>query len=222
MLKAVIFDLDGVIADSHPIHEAAWKTLFTEQGLDPQKMNLDYLSEGQPRRETFRHFFGALPEEKIEELSRRKDELYTSMTHKLAPKPGLMRVLDELEAAGIAIAVGSSGQRRRIMETLERLRIAARFSAIVSGDDVGAVKPSPQIFLRAASLLRVSPQEIAVIEDSPDGIKAAHAAAMKCVGYAPPDGIAALQQAGADDAIVELPQNAVAYFARLLEHAEGD
>ena len=217
MLKAVIFDLDGVIADSHPIHEAAWKTLFTEHGLDPEKLNLDYLDEGQPRRETFRHFFGELPEEKIEALSLRKDELYSAMANRLKPKPGLLRVLDELQAAGIAMAVGSSGQRRRIIETLERLGIAARFAAIVSGDDVGAIKPSPEIFLRAASLLGVAPRDAVVIEDSPDGIKAARAAGIKCVGYASAERIAALQRAGADDVIVELPQRAAEYFAAIVE-----
>src|ERR1700690_3534063 len=96
MLKAVIFDLDGVIADSHPIHEAAWKTLFAEQGLDPEKMNLDFLYAGQPRGEIFRHFFGSLPEAKSEQLSRRKDELYTALGAGLKPKPGLGRVFGGL------------------------------------------------------------------------------------------------------------------------------
>ena len=68
MLKAVIFDLDGVIADSHPIHEAAWKTLFAEQGLDPEKYESRFSLCGASARRNFPPFFGALPEAKIEKL----------------------------------------------------------------------------------------------------------------------------------------------------------
>jgi len=216
MLKAVIFDLDGVIADSHPIHEAAWKTLFVEQGFDPEKMNLDFLYAGHPRREIFRHFLGMLPEAKIEELGRRKDELYTSLVHTLAPKPGLVRVLDELAAAGIAMAVGTSAQRRRTLETLEHFGITERFGAVVTGDDVGATKPAPEIFLRAAELIRAAPGSTVVVEDSPVGVEAAHAAGMKCVGYAPAERIEALRSAGADDAILEFPPRAAEYFAGIV------
>lgn len=212
MLKAVILDLDGVIADSHPIHEAAWKTLFAEQGLNPAKMNLEFLLAGHPRREIFRHYFGALPETKIGQLGRRKDELYTSLAHELAPKPGLLRVLDELAAAKIAMAVGTSAQRRRTMETLEHFGITKRFSAIVSGDDVGATKPAPEIFLRAAELLQAPREGVVVIEDSPVGIEAAHAAGMKCVGYAPVERFQALRPARPDDLISVLPSHAAEYF----------
>ena len=213
MLKAVIFDLDGVIADSHPIHEAAWKTLFGEQGFDPEKMNLDFLYAGQPRGEIFRHFLGELNEAKFEQLSRRKDELYTALVGTLKPKPGLVRVLGELAAAGIAMAVGTSAQRRRTLETLEHFGIAGRFGAVVTGDDVGATKPAPEIFLRAAELIGAAPVNTVVVEDSFIGIEAARAAGMKCVGYAPAERIEELRSSGPDDTILEFPPRAAEYFA---------
>jgi beta-phosphoglucomutase len=216
MLKAVIFDLDGVIADSHPIHEAAWTTLFAEQGFDPEKMNLDFLYAGQPRGEIFRHFLGELPELKFEELSRRKDELYTALVDTLKPKPGLVRVLGELAAAGIAMAVGTSAQRRRTLETLDHFRIAERFGAVVTGDDVGATKPAPEIFLRAAELVHAAPTDTVVVEDSPVGVEAARAAKMKCVGYAPAERIDELRRAGADDTILEFPARAAEYFTHIV------
>ncbi len=216
MLKAVIFDLDGVIADSHPIHEAAWKTLFAEQGFDPDKMNLDFLYAGQPRGEIFRHFLGELPEVKFEQLSRRKDELYTALVGTLKPKPGVVRVLGELAAAGIAMAVGTSAQRRRTLETLNHFGIASRFGAVVTGDDVGATKPAPEIFLRAAELVGAAPVNTAVVEDSFIGIEAARAAGMKCVGYAPAERIEELRRAGADDTILEFPSRAAEYFASIV------
>jgi HAD superfamily hydrolase (TIGR01509 family) len=215
MLKAVIFDLDGVIADSHPIHEAAWKTLFAEQGLDAENLNLDFLYAGQPRGEIFHHFFGQLPDAKFETLSRRKDVLYTALVGALQPKPGLVRVLGELAAAGIVMAVGTSAQRRRTLETLDHFGIAGRFGAVVTGDDVGATKPAPEIFLRAAELIHAQPSNTVVVEDSHIGIEAARAAGMKCVGYAPPARIEQLRQAGADDLILEFPPSAVEYFSRI-------
>jgi beta-phosphoglucomutase len=215
MLKAVIFDLDGVIADSHPIHEAAWKTLFGEQGFDPDKMNLDFLYAGQPRGEIFRHFLGELPEVKFEQLSRRKDELYTALMGSLKPKPGLVRVLGELAAAGIAMAVGTSAQRRRTLETLDHFGIAGRFGAVVTGDDVDATKPAPEIFVRAAELVGAAPVNTVVVEDSFIGIEAARAAGMKCVGYAPLERIEILRRAEADDTILEFPPRAAEYFAKI-------
>lgn len=216
MLKAVIFDLDGVIADSHPIHEAAWKTLFAERGLDAENLNLDFLYAGQPRGEIFRHFFGQLPDAKIETMSRRKDELYTALVHKLQPKPGLVQVLKELAAAGVKMAVGTSAQRRRTLETLDHFGIAERFGAVVTGDDVGATKPAPEVFLRAAALVHAQPANTVVVEDSPIGIEAARAAGMKCVGYAPPERIEQLRKAGADDLILEFPRRAVEYFSGIV------
>jgi HAD superfamily hydrolase (TIGR01509 family) len=217
MLKAVIFDLDGVIADSHPIHEAAWKTLLAEQGLDPATINVDFLYAGHPRREILTHYLGALSDPLIERLGRRKVELYLRAAENLAPKPGIPRVLCELQAAGIALAVATSAGRIRTEETLAKFNIAHRFAAVVSGNDVRAAKPTPDIFLLAASKLGVTPDEVVVVEDSVAGVRAAHAAVMSCVGYVPRERMSTLIQAGADEVITEFPPDAAQYFRGLLE-----
>jgi len=217
MLKAVIFDLDGVIADSHPIHEAAWKALLTEQGLDPATINIDFLYAGHPRREILTHYLGALSDPIIERLGRRKDELYLRAAENLAPKPGIPRVLCELQAAGIALAIATSAGRIRTGETLAKFSISGHFSAVVTGNDVCAAKPAPDIFLLAASKLGATSEEVAVMEDSVAGVQAARAAGMKCVGYAHPERMSTLIQAGADEVITEFPLDAAQYFRRLLE-----
>ncbi len=217
MLKAVIFDLDGVIADSHPIHEAAWKALLTEQGIDPAAIDVDFLYAGHPRREILIHYLGALSDPLIERLGRRKDELYFRAAEKLAPKPGIPRVLCELQAAGIALAVATSAGRIRTEETLAKFAISHRFSAVVSGNDVRAAKPAPDIFLLAASKLRVMCEKVVVVEDSVAGVQAARAAGMRCLGYAPPERLSTLLQAGADEVIAEFPPDALQYLRRLLE-----
>jgi HAD superfamily hydrolase (TIGR01509 family) len=217
MLKAVIFDLDGVIADSHPIHEAAWKTLLAEQGLDAATINVDFLYAGHPRRDILTHYLGALSDPLFELLGQRKDELYLRAAEKLAPKPGIPRVLCELQAAGIALAVATSAGRIRTEETLAKFAISHRFSAVVTGNDVRAAKPAPDIFLLAASKLGATSEEVVVVEDSVAGAQAARAAGMRCVGYAPPERMPALLQAGANTVIAEFPSDAAQYFRRVLK-----
>jgi HAD superfamily hydrolase (TIGR01509 family) len=216
MLKAVIFDLDGVVADSHPIHEAAWKTLLAEQGIAPASINVDFLYAGHPRREILLHYLGDLSEALVERLGRRKDELYVLAAEKLAPKPGIRRVLGELHAAGIFLALATSAGRARTEETLAKFGVAGGFSAVVTGNDVSAAKPAPDIFLLAAAKLGVAPEESVVVEDSVAGVQAARAAGMKCVGFALPKHAASLREVSADDVIAEFPEDAVRYFQNLV------
>jgi HAD superfamily hydrolase (TIGR01509 family) len=216
MLKAVIFDLDGVVADSHPIHEAAWKTLLVEQGLDPATLNLDFLYAGHPRREILRHYLGSIEGPEMERLGHRKDELYALAANKLKAKPGIPRVLSQLNQAGILCALATSAGRARTNESLKQLAITKDFSVIVTGEDVIAAKPAPDIFLFAAGRLGVTEKESVAVEDSVAGVVAARAAGMKCVGYALPRFAAELAGAGADHVISDFPEDAPHYFEELL------
>src|SRR5579871_4562050 len=113
MLKAVIFDLDGVVADSHPIHEMAWKALLVEAGLRPEAINVDFLYAGHPRREILKHYLGSLSDSEIQHWGRSKDELYELSAKKLRSKPGIPRVLVQLEEAGVFRALATSAGRAR-------------------------------------------------------------------------------------------------------------
>ena len=201
MLKAIIFDLDGVIADSHPLHHAAWKTLLSEQGRNVNDTEMDFILAGRQRGEILRHYFGELSEEKLATLGRRKDELYQGRAHLLAPMPGLNMLFDELEAAGIAKAVATSAGPARTLQTLKAFGMEQRFQVVLSSADSLKAKPDPEIFLLAASKLNVKVNEALVIEDSIAGVQAAKAAGMKCVGYTSVDRFVTLRQAGADEVI---------------------
>jgi beta-phosphoglucomutase len=220
MLKAVIFDLDGVVADSHPIHEAAWRTLLVEQGIDAAALNLNFLYAGHPRREILRHYLGSIDPPEMERLGRRKDELYAIAASELDTKPGIPRILSQLHADGILCALATSAGSVRARESLTRFGITKYFSAIVTGEDARSAKPAPDIFLLAAAKLGVVSANCVVVEDSVAGIQAAREAGMKCVGFAPPRRAAELRKAGADDVISDFPDDAVRYFERLVGAAE--
>lgn len=222
MLKAVIFDLDGVVADSHPIHEVAWKTLLTEAGLDPQTINVDFLYAGHPRREILKHYLGSLSDLEIQHWGRRKDELYEQAAKALRPKPGITRVLSQLLAAKIACALATSAGSGRSVESLDVLRLSEYFSVVITGDDVRTPKPAPDIFLLAAQKLGVTPRSSVVIEDSVAGVRAAVAAGMKCVGFTSPRRVQELRDAGADAVVSELPQDSVSYFRALVGSTDLD
>src|SRR5215468_9465074 len=104
-LEAVIFDLDGVVADSHPIHEIAWTKLLVERGLDRARLNLDFLYAGHPRRTILKHYLGEIGVSDMESLGRRKDQLYEEAASQLKPKPRIPETLDRLGKSGILCAL---------------------------------------------------------------------------------------------------------------------
>jgi len=218
-LRAVLFDLDGVVADSHPVHEVAWKAVFAEAGLDAEKLDLDYLYAGHPRREIMTHYLGKLDEERFEHLSQRKDYFYEQAAERLSTKPGIPGVLTQLRAAGIACALATSAARDRTFETLERLHLDKAFGAVVVGSDVEIAKPAPDIFLLAAQKLNVPVGNCVVVEDSVAGVQAAARAGMGCAGFALPNRTDELWQAGATDVLTAVPTDAVKYFRTLQQKA---
>jgi beta-phosphoglucomutase len=217
VLKTVIFDLDGVVADSHPIHEIAWTRLLVEQGLDPATLNLDFLYAGHPRRAILRHYLGDLQASDVETLGRRKDELYAEAATVLKPKPRIPEVVRQLSSDGIICALATSAGRARTYETLEKFALKERFATIVTGEEADTPKPAPEIFLLAAARVETDPACCVVVEDSVAGVSAARAAGMKCVAFAPAKWFAELAEAGANDLVSELPKDATGYFRALLE-----
>jgi len=184
VLTGIIFDLDGVIADTHPIHRRGWKQLLTESGHHVSEEDLDYVLEGCRREEILHYFLGNLSAEELTRYGRRKDELFRQSAGQLRAIPGAMEFLHELERAKVPVALATSGGRNRTYQVLEQLGLADRFCGIVTGDDTVNGKKDPSIFCLAAHCLQLSPHQILVAEDSPAGVRAAKSAGMKCLGIA--------------------------------------
>lgn len=202
MLQAVIFDMDGVIVDSHPVHTKAWRRFLGSVGKEVTEADLAFILEGRKKEDILRHFLGELSPEEIERLGHEKELLFREEARaELRPVQGVEQVLESFSQAGIKLGVASSGSDSRVHFVLQRLRLTDYFAAIVAGDDVVLGKPDPAIFRLTSQKLDVAPKEILVFEDSVSGVKAAKAAGMRCVGLAEPSRAPALLEAGADHII---------------------
>ena len=201
MLRGVVFDMDGVIIDSHPAHRLAWKAFLQSLGRETSDEELDFILDGCKRAEILKHFLGDLVPEQITEYGNRKDEILQEHNHTVQPIPGVVDFLDHLSDAGIRTGLATSATRRRALGTLEELGLAHYFHTIVTGDDVTAGKPDPALYKLAAERMQESPECLLAIEDAAAGVRSARAAGMRCVGVAPEPRAHLLQAAGADPVI---------------------
>jgi len=180
--KTVLWDMDGVISDSHSFHFDAWQEIFAKRSVEFTK-------------EDFTGLFGSrndfiigsvmgkqLPERNVESMIREKEEAFRrKATGRIKPFPGVIALLNALKKGNFKLGLVSSAPRENIDLTLSQLDLTGTFNCIVSGQDVSESKPSLQIYLLAADRLRTTPTNCVVIEDSPLGVKAAKTAGMKCL-----------------------------------------
>jgi HAD superfamily hydrolase (TIGR01509 family) len=200
-LKQIIFDMDGVIVDSHPIHKLAWRRLLEMLGKQVSDEELDFILDGRKREEILRHFLGDLTEDQLQSYGALKDELLKDMAAEIKPVPGLIEFLDLLERAGIPKAIATCAHTSRVRWMLGQLKLLDRFSAIITGEDIVDGKPDPAIFNVAAARLRSDPENVLVIEDAVSGVKAAKHAGMRCLAIATPPRAKLLREAGADEVV---------------------
>lgn len=198
MLEALIFDLDGVVVDSHPAHKRAWRTFFASLERNFSDAELEFVVEGNKREEILRHFLGELTPEQIREYGTQKEALFGNFAAELKPIPGLEQFFADIAAAGMPVALASSASRLRVEYLVRQLGFAGNFHAIVTGDDVSRGKPDPSLFQMAAAQLGIEASDILVCEDAVNGVVAAKAAGMKCLAIAANGRAPILERAGAD------------------------
>lgn len=194
----VIFDCDGVLVDSETVAfdqmEADLATYGP--GITRAQMETDLFGLTLAGVAAKANALGArLPEDWIEDFYAR---LYAKLEQGTPLVPGVLTVLDALDAAKIPYAIGSNGSPRKMEITLgQHQGLIQRFQGrIFSGQETPRPKPFPDLFLKAAASMNIAPAACVVVEDSPTGARAARAAGMRCFGYAP-HGTAALKAEGA-------------------------
>lgn len=188
--KAAIFDLDGVIVSTDTYHRLGWARLAIELGI-PFTEDQARRTRGVDRMASLNVVLGpdhGYSHGEMNEMAARKNAYYTELIRQITPAdllPGALDLLIELEAHSIPMAIGSAS--KNAAPVLERLGIANRFSAVVTGHDFERGKPAPDVFLTAARLLQIAPTNCLVFEDAEAGIQAAHAGGMKAIGIGRPD-----------------------------------
>ena len=188
MIKAVIFDHDGVIADTEPIHFRADNAVLARYGFSISSEANDLLVGLSTKKswEMFKDMF-TLPEA-VDYLVTEKTATVVSLISKegIAASQGLLELLRDLRQHEYQLAIASGQYRRVIDAVIQRLGIAKYFRTIVSCEDTAHGKPNPEVFLTTARQLGLSPAECLVIEDSASGVAAAKAAGMPCIALRTP------------------------------------
>ena len=197
MIRAFIFDLDGVLTDTAEYHYRGWKRLADEEGLAFTREDNEHL-RGIPRRESLMLIVRdrVYPETKIHEMMERKNSYYLELIKEISPRdllPGAKELLEEIRAAGLKNALGSAS--KNATEVVDRLGIRSLFGAISDGYSVERQKPAPDLFLHAARQLGLSPAQCGVVEDAAAGIEAAKAGGFHSIGLGP------RQRVGAAEAV---------------------
>jgi len=188
---ACIFDLDGVLVDTAKYHFKAWKRLTDMLGIDFTENDNERL-KGVSRMASLEIILEIgnihLDENKKLEYATLKNNWYIEYISKMTPSeilPGCIRFITELKKEKILIAIGSASKNTPMI--LERVGIQGMFDAIADGNNITKAKPDPEVFLKAAEMIGIRPEECVVFEDAVAGVQAALNAGMMCIGIGSPE-----------------------------------
>jgi len=186
MIKAAIFDLDGVIIDTAHYHYIAWKRLASEFGITLTHENNEML-KGVSRMRSLEIILSLgnieLHQAQKDQLAEKKNKWFVEYIESIRPEeifPGVIDLIRNMKKKNVKIGLASSS--KNAPRVIELLGIARDFDTLVDGTMITHSKPDPEIFLLAAHKLGVAPHECVVFEDAEAGVEAALAAGMKCVG----------------------------------------
>ncbi len=183
-LEAILWDMDGVLADTSSLHFTTWEKVLNEQGIpfDQDKFHLIY---GLKNRDLLPFLAGKpLGAELSEQIAAQKELAFRqALRGNLDPLPGVLDWLQRFQSWGCKQAVASSAPPENVETLVDELQIRPYFDALVTPGDLPG-KPDPAVFLQAAQLLNSPPRNCLVIEDSIPGIEAATRANMRCLAVA--------------------------------------
>jgi len=188
MIKAAIFDMDGVIVDSEPMHIEAEKRILLKYGVEISADELRTYT-GTTAESEFADLIRKYGlKTTVDRLFREKEAvLFDLLEGRTEPTKGVIKLIKSQKQHGLKLAIASSGHRKLVHYFLRKLKIVSLFDSIVCAEDITRSKPDPEIFLKAAKNLSLDPAECVVIEDSTLGVTAAKSAGMKCIAFRNPN-----------------------------------
>ncbi len=181
--KAVLFDMDGVIVNSEPLHVAAFQAVLKRYGHDLSDDQYKHHFAGKTDEAGFRQYFDFINEMvELPVIMDEKAKAYLELAaDQLVPYPGVVELISRLASQKVPLALVTGSLRTEAEITLQTFKIAEFFTAVVAAEDITQSKPSPEGYLKGAAALEVDPADCIVIEDAPSGVKAARAAGMRCL-----------------------------------------
>jgi len=216
IIKAFLFDLDGVLTDTSELHFLGWKRLAEEEGILFTREDNEAL-RGVSRRESLNLLLKGrqVTEEQAQQMMERKNGYYIDLVRQMTPAdllPGALEILGEIKRLGLKQAIVSSSKNAPLV--LDRLQIGEMFDAVIDGSAPARSKPHPDLFILAAQAIGVSMENCLVVEDAQAGVEAAHAAGMTALGLGPQERVGAAELVFPSLA-THTAREVVAYFERL-------
>ncbi len=181
--KAVLFDMDGVIVDSDPLHVAAFQATLKRYGHDLSEEQYEQHFAGRTDEAGLRQYFDFIGENvELPIVMDEKARAYLELAaDRLVPYPGVVEFIRDLAAREVPLALVTGSLQAEAEVTLKAFGLTNLFGAIVAAEDISQSKPSPEGYLKGAKALGFNPADCIVIEDAPSGVKAAKAAGMRCL-----------------------------------------
>ncbi|HTJ73681.1 MAG TPA: HAD family phosphatase [Verrucomicrobiae bacterium] len=181
--KAVLFDMDGVIVDSEPLHVAAFQATLKNYGYSLSDEQYKQHFAGKTDEAGFKQYFDFIGETvDLPVIMDKKATAYLELAaDRLVPYPVVIDFIKSLAEQGTPLALVTGSLRAEAEVTLKTFGLTDFFSSIIAAEDISQSKPSPEGYLKGARALRAMPSDCIVIEDAPSGVKAARAAGMRCL-----------------------------------------
>lgn len=182
--RAVIFDMDGVICHTNPYHTKAYQKFFAKRNLYPTEEDFVQHMYGKNNRYILNHFLGReIIGQEFIDLENEKEELFREIyADEIVPIPRFLEFLDELKDAGFHTGVATSAPKSNLKLIMEALGFESKMESVLASEHVKEHKPHPEVYLKSAANLGISPKNCLVFEDSHSGVSAAINAGMKVVG----------------------------------------
>ncbi|MBQ0822359.1 HAD family phosphatase [Microvirga sp. HBU67558] len=215
MLKALIFDMDGTLVHSDPVHLEAFAEVLKAEGVDITEEVYRSQIIGRTNEAIFASLLPHLPVERHETYADEKEATFRRIASDLKPLDGLLELLDWAEARHIQIALVTNAPRLNADHMLEALGLAGRFKVEITIEEVERGKPDPLPYLTALERLGIRAEEAIAFEDSPSGMRAAKAAGLFSFGVLTGLTAGEMREIGADGAIVTFHDRAL---WEILEH----
>lgn len=182
--QAVIFDMDGVICHTNPYHTKAYQSFFAKRGLYPTEDEFVQHMYGKNNKYILNHFLGReIVGQEFVDLENEKEELFREIyADEITPISGFLEFLESLKEAGFKTGVATSAPKSNLVLIMESLGFKSKMESILASENVSQHKPDPEVYLKSAKNLSVSPDNCVVFEDSFSGVSAAINAGMQVVG----------------------------------------